>query len=59
MQTMKKIYRVRRDMNKDREEVVIETGDKIEEIPVEKIISKILHNIIMKADDKKGHENAE
>ena len=59
MQTTKKIYRVKRDMSEDNEIISIKTEDKTENIPVEKLMSKILHNIIMKEADTKDHENAE
>jgi len=59
METTKKTYRVRRDTKNESEVILIETRDKIEDIPVERIMSRILHNIITKEDDTKNHENAE
>jgi len=58
METIKKIYRVRRDMQTESEVISTEPNG-ITEIPVEKMMCKILHNIIMKEADVKTHENAE
>ena len=58
METVQKIYRVKRDIAEESEVISISADDKVNNIPVEKIISKILHNIITKEDDTKNHENA-
>ena len=58
METIKKIYRVKRDMQTESEVNFIESDDKIEDIPVEKVISAILHKIItQKEDDTQKHES--
>jgi hypothetical protein len=46
MKTVNKIYRIKRDMSGIIEIIPTKKNDASEEIPVEKAISKILHQII-------------
>ena len=59
METRRIIYRIKRDMSEIIEVIPAEETN-VENIPVEKIISKILHKIIVqKEDDNENYEDAE
>ena len=58
MQTEKRIYRVKRDISDIIDVIPPEARDEVKEIPIEKVLSEILHKIInQKEDDVKEYES--
>ena len=51
METIKRVFRIKRDMSDIVEIIPAEESSKPENIPVEKIMSAILHKIITQKED--------